>query len=80
MSPSILALESPIAVADLPHEPQDGVVGKIPQLPYELTEEGRPTPDRVSQVGGHLPGQSQHHVRVLAQFVGEPYQGLLRGR
>ena len=63
--------DSPLAVADLPHHAQHGLVGECLQLAQQLGEELRPGADDREQVGGNLARQRQEHVFVLAEFDGE---------
>lgn len=61
---------SPIAVAHIPDDAQNGMVGhgfeRADQLPKEL----RPGQDSGPEVGRDLPGHGEQHVRVLAEILG----------
>jgi hypothetical protein len=71
----------PAAVANLPNDPQHGMVGDRFDGSDQLREELRPRENGSAQIGRNLAGHGKQYVRIFAELVGEFDERLLtRGR
>ena len=70
----------PIAVPNLPHNPQNRMVWDPSELPEQVCEEGCPSNDDLLQILGDLPRHGEQEIGILADVLGNPSDSCLGRR